>query len=89
MTVEITDTPFATFDKISMNCMGPLPFKENGDKHILSYEEQLFKYRTDIPIRDQEVETIPRALVDNVVAVFGSPGSILTNCASKFTGEFM
>jgi hypothetical protein len=89
MAVEITDTPFAILDKISMDCMGPLPFKENGDKHILLYKEQLFKYRTDISVRDQEVETIPRALVDNVVAVFGSPGSILKHCASKFTGEVM
>ena len=42
-----------------------------------------------IPIRDQEAETIPRALVEIVVAVFGSPGSIPTEYASKFTGEFM
>ena len=89
MAVEITDTPFATLDKISMDCMGPLPLTEYGNKYILSYEEQLSKYLTDIPIRNQEAETMPRAMVENVVAVFGSPGSIFTNCSSKFTGEFM
>jgi hypothetical protein len=32
MEMEITDTPFATLDKISADCMGPLPLKENGGK---------------------------------------------------------
>jgi hypothetical protein len=89
MAVENTDTPLTACDKIGMDCMDLLPLLENGNKYILSYEEQLSKYRTDIPIRDREAESIPSALVDNVVAVFGSPGSILTQYASKFTGEFL
>jgi len=56
MAVEITDTPFAAFDKISMECMGLLSLTENGNKYIISCKEQLSKYRTDIPIQDQEAE---------------------------------
>jgi len=56
MAVEVTDTPFATFDTISIECLGLLSLTENGNKYILSCKEQLSKYRTDIPIRDQEAE---------------------------------
>jgi len=31
LAVQITYTPFASFDKISRDCVGPLPLKENGD----------------------------------------------------------
>ena len=69
--------------------MGPIPLTENENKYILSCKERLSEYQTDIPIRDQEAETVQRALIEKVITVFGSPGSILTECASKFTGEFM
>jgi hypothetical protein len=89
MAMDITGTPYATFDKISMACMGPLPLTEKGNKYILSCRDQLSKYLIAIAIPNQEAETIARALVDNVITVFGSLGSILTDCASNFTGEVM
>jgi transposase InsO family protein len=89
MAMEVTDTPYATFDKISMDCMGPLPLTETGNKYILSCQDQLSKCLIAIAIPNQEAETIARALVDNVITVFGTPGSILTDCSSKFTGEVM
>jgi transposase InsO family protein len=72
-----------------MDCMGPLPLTEKRNKYILSCQDQLSKYLISIAIPNQEAETIARVLVDNVITVFGSPGSILTDCASNFTGEIM
>jgi hypothetical protein len=71
MAMEITDTLYATFDKISMDCMGPLPLTEKGNKYILSCQDQLSKYLIAIPIPNQEAETIAGALVDNVITVLG------------------
>jgi hypothetical protein len=36
MEMEVTDTPYATFEKISLDCMGPLPLTEQGNKFILT-----------------------------------------------------
>jgi hypothetical protein len=69
--------------------MGPLPLTEKGNKYILSCQDQLSKYPIAIAIPNQEAETVATALVDNVIIVFVSPGSILTSCASNFTGEVM
>jgi hypothetical protein len=38
-------------------------------------------------VPNKEAVTQARALVDNVITVFGSPGSILTDCASNFTEQ--
>jgi hypothetical protein len=48
-----------------MDCMGPLPSTEKGNKYILSCQDQLSKYLTAVPIPNQEAETIERALVDS------------------------
>jgi hypothetical protein len=89
MAMEITDIPYATFDKISMDWMGPLPLTEKGNKYILSCQDQLAKYLIAIPIPNQEAETIAGALVDNAITMFGSLGSFPTDCASNITGEVM
>jgi hypothetical protein len=61
MATEITGTPYATFDKISMDCMGPLPLTEKGNKYILSCQDQLSKYLIATAIPNQEAETVARA----------------------------
>jgi len=40
----ITDIPCATFDKISMDIMGPLPETRTGNTYILTIQDLLTKY---------------------------------------------
>jgi transposase InsO family protein len=87
MGMEVTDPPYATFEKISLGCMGPLPLTAQGNRYILTCQDQLSKYLVAIALPNQDAVTVTRALVDNVITVFGSQGSILTDCASNFTGE--
>lgn len=47
---ENMDTPYATCDKMSTDCMGPLPLTEQGNKHILSSQDQLSNYLIVITI---------------------------------------
>jgi hypothetical protein len=89
MAMEVTDTPCATFEKISLDCMGPLPLTEQGNRYILRCQDQLSKYLVAIALPNQEDVTLAKAPVDNVSTVFGSPSSILTDFASNFTGEIM
>jgi hypothetical protein len=89
MEMEITDTPCATFEKISLDCIGPLPLRVQGNRYIITCLDQLSKYLVAIALPNQEAVTIAKVLVDNVITVLGSSGSILTDCASNFTGEIM
>jgi hypothetical protein len=60
-----------------LDCMGPLPLSEQGNRYILTCQVQLSKYLVAIALPNQKAVTIARAVVDNVITVFGSPGSIL------------
>jgi transposase InsO family protein len=89
LAMEVIVTPCAAFEKISLDCMGPLPLTEQGNRYILTCQDQLSRYVVAIALRNQEAVTRARALVDNVITVFGSPASIFTDSNSNFTGEIM
>ena len=40
----ITDTPIDTFDKVSLDTVGPLPTTSDGNKHLLTMQDNLSKY---------------------------------------------
>jgi hypothetical protein len=42
--MEVTDTPYAAFKMISLDCLGPLPWTEQGNAYILKRQEQISKY---------------------------------------------
>lgn len=81
---QITDTPSTVFEKVSLDIVGPLPETETGEKYILTCQDHLSKYLIAIPIRNQETETIARALINHVISIFGIPSIILTDQGSNF-----
>jgi hypothetical protein len=60
MAMEVTDTPCATFEKISLDCMGPLPLTEQGNRYILRCQDQLSKYQVATALPNQEAVTIAK-----------------------------
>ena len=40
----IADTPLDTFDKVSLDAVGKLPTTPDGNKHILTIQDNLFNY---------------------------------------------
>jgi hypothetical protein len=67
MAMEVTDTPYATCEKISLDCMGPLPATEQENRYILTCHDQLSKHLEAIALPNQAAVTIARALVDNIL----------------------
>lgn len=83
----ITDTPSEPFDKISIDTVGPLPTTPNGNRHILTIQDNLTKYCIAVPIPDIKAETIADALARNVINQFGSPRIILSDQGRSFVGK--
>ena len=48
----ITDTPVDTFDQVSLDTVGKLPATPDGNKHILTMQDNLSKYCIAVPIPD-------------------------------------
>lgn len=63
----ITDTLIKLFDTISIDTAGSLPSTLEGNKYILTIQDNLTKYCIAVPIPDTQAETIADALARHVM----------------------
>lgn len=89
MRMQITDTPDMVLEKIAMDIVGPYPVTEDGNRYILTIQDQLSRYLVTCPMKNQEAETVAQALVDKVILVYGIPSIILTDRGANFMSETM
>jgi transposase InsO family protein len=84
----ITSTSELPFDRIYLDLVGPLPMTENGNKYILTIQDDLTKFSYGFPIENQESLTVAKCLV-KFITLFGIPESILTDQGSEFNSSLM
>jgi His(2)-Cys(2) zinc finger./Integrase core domain. len=85
----ITDTPGATFDKISMDIVGPLPRTKNGNEYILTIQDNLSKLSVAIPLPNALAATIADAFVKRFICIFGAPRAVLTDQGRNFLSDLL
>ena len=85
----ITDTPLDTFDKVSLDTVGKLPTTPDGNKHILTMQDNLSKYCIAVPIPDISAATIAHALAKNLISQYGAPKAILTDKGKGFVNNLL
>ena len=87
MPMAITSTATTTFEKICLDIVGPLPITENGNKYILTVQDDLSKFICAFPLQDQETETIAKVFTEKFICIFGVPKSVLTDNGSNFVSK--
>ena len=75
--VIITDTPKELFAKISIDKVGPPPFTPDGNKHILTVQDNITKYCIAIAVPNTQAVTIAEALARHVITTYGSTNDTL------------
>jgi hypothetical protein len=87
MPLQITTTPDVVWEKCCLDIVGPLTTTLEGNKYLLTFQDELSKYTLAIPIPQQDAETVARAFVEQVILKFGIPQVILTDQGSNFLSE--
>ena len=85
----ITDTPLDTFDKVSLDTAGKLPTTPDGNKHILTMQDNLSKYCIAVPIPDILATTIAHAITKHVFSHYEAPRAILTDRGGSFINNLL
>lgn len=75
----MTDTPDHPFEKCVLDIVRPLTISTNGNKYLLTFQDELTKFSKAIPIINQEVATIAEKSVTKIVLEYGIPAQILTD----------
>ena len=60
--LQITDTPEVVWHNCSMDIDGPLTRTCEGNRYLLTFQDELSKYTLAVPISQQDASTVARAL---------------------------
>jgi len=58
--LTIMDTPTRPFEKCALNIVGPLTVTTNGNKYILTFQDNLTKFSKAIPLANQKAVTVAK-----------------------------
>jgi transposase InsO family protein len=87
MPLTITDTPSIVFEKCIVDVVGPISPSQEGNRYILTVQDDLSKFLIAVPLREQTAEEIAKAFVENVVLIYGLPQVVLSDCGANFLSE--
>jgi hypothetical protein len=87
MPMKITTTPEVVWKKCALDIVGPLSQTSDGNRYVLTFQDELSKYTLDIPIEQQDAVAVAKAFVEEVVLKFGIPQNILTDQGSNFMSD--
>lgn len=83
----ITTTAKRPFEKCAMDIVGPVVDSDQGNKYILTFQDELSKFMVGIPMPNQEAETVAKQFVSEVILKYGTPSELLTDQGSNFLSE--
>ena len=77
------------FDRIAIDCLGPLPISDSGNKHIVVICEYLTKWTEAFAVKDITAKTIADLLLTQIVCRHGAPKVLLSDQGTNFMSEII
>jgi transposase InsO family protein len=72
-----------------MDIVGPLTQTCEGNRYLLTFQDELSKYTLDVPISQQNCLTVAKVFVEQIILKFGIPQTLLTYQGSNFLSELV
>lgn len=80
----LTATPQQPFDRVVIDTLGPLVTSERENTYALTAVCDLTKYVVTVPIPNKQATTIAKALMNEIVLIYGPMKSILSDKGTEF-----
>jgi len=71
--MKIANNPEVVWEKCALDIVGLLNQTLDGNRYVLTFQDELSKYTLAIPIDHQVAVTIAKAFVEEVILKFGIP----------------
>ncbi|KAG5863198.1 hypothetical protein JTB14_021446 [Gonioctena quinquepunctata] len=81
--MEITRTSEKAFKRLAIDVVGPLPMTFNGNKFIITMQDDLTKFSFTKDTPNHGAETVANSLLE-FITIFGIPESTLSDQGSDF-----
>jgi len=81
--MKITTIPEIVWGKCAPDIVGPLSQTLDGNRYVLTFQDELSKCTLAVSIRHQDAVTVARAFVEEMFLKFGIPQVVLTDQRSN------
>jgi hypothetical protein len=81
--LTIPDTPCTVFEKCTIDIVGPFNPSMLESRYILTVQDDLSKFLIAVPLAEQTAGDVAKAFVDNVILIYGTPRTILSDWILK------
>ena len=72
------------FDRIAVDCLGPLPVTWSGNRYLVVFTEYLTKWPEIFPVKNIDAETVAKLLVNEIITRHGAPRTLLSDRGKNF-----
>lgn len=87
MPMHITSTASAPFEKIIMDCVGPIPESRTGNRFMVTFQDDLTKFAECVCTPNILATTVAQAFVESIVCRHGLPKTLLTDNGTNFMSD--
>ncbi len=77
------------FDRVAVDCLGPLPLTENGNQHIVIFSDYLTRWIEAFCVPDIKASTIAQLFVDEIISRHGAPRELLSDQGTNFLSKLV
>ena len=81
--------PVGAWERVGVDCLGPFPVTDSGNRHIVVFTEYLTKWCEAFPVATIDAPTIARLLVDEIVCRHGAPRTLLSDRGKNFMSNLI
>ena len=85
--ILISDTPLDSFDKVSIDFVGPLRTTARNNRYMLTMQCHLTKYIIAVPLSNMRTTTVADVLAKHLICQFGAPRAILSDNGKNFLAD--
>ncbi|KII62695.1 Retrovirus-related Pol polyprotein [Thelohanellus kitauei] len=77
------------FQRLAIDCVGPLNSTERGHKYIIVVGDYFTKWMEAFPTQNIEAKTIAKVIVDEIVCRYGTPESLHSDQGTNFESNLV
>ncbi len=77
------------FDRVAVDCLGPLPLTKNGNRHIVIFSDYLTRWIEALCVTDMKASTIAWLFVDEIISRHGAPRELLSDQGTNFLSKLV
>lgn len=87
MPMVVSKPPYRPFDKVYMDIVGSLPVSVNGNKYILTFQDDLTRFFDCYAMPDAEANTVARIFYDESISKYKIPKVLITDNGTNFLSK--